>query len=492
MRSVAVIGAGIGGLSTAIRAAAEGRSVTLFEAAPEVGGKLRQLHLGDYRFDLGPSLFTWPDLLLETLAVAGDQAAPFDHIQLDRSCHYFWEDGTRLIGWTDRQRLKAEIEEALHVPADAVLHHLDLSRKGFHATRGLFLEQSLHEASSWTPIRTARHLGRALRTWRSLPLAHRLNTWNARTGHPHLQQLFNRFATYNGSDPYRAPAMLHVIPQLEFGMGTFAPVGGMHAIVDALHQTALAVGVHIRLNAPADHIEVEANRVRGVRLRDGHQHEADVVVSGVDVTPTYRMLLPDHPAPKRILNAEQSTSGVIFYWGIRHDAPDLHLHNILWAEDYREEFRCLFEEKRIADDPTVYINIGSKTSPADAPDGAGNWFVMVNAPAGWDDKGIDQLRTRVEQKILRITGIDVAAHRECEHILTPNDIAYRTGSHLGALYGPASNKATSAFLRHRNRDRRIRGLYFAGGSVHPGGGIPLCLLSGRITHELMKRHDPQH
>ena len=152
MSSVAVIGAGIGGLSTAIRAAAEGRSVTLFEAAPEVGGKLRQLHLGDYRFDLGPSLFTWPDLLLETLAVAGDQAAPFDHIQLDRSCHYFWEDGTRLIGWTDRQRLKAEIEEALHVPADAVLHHLDLSRKGFHATRGLFLEQSLHEASSWTPI----------------------------------------------------------------------------------------------------------------------------------------------------------------------------------------------------------------------------------------------------------------------------------------------------------------------------------------------------
>jgi phytoene dehydrogenase-like protein len=217
-----------------------------------------------------------------------------------------------------------------------------------------------------------------------------------------------------------------------------------------------------------------------------------VVVSGVDVTPTYRMLLPDQPAPKRILSAEQSTSGVIFYWGIRHDAPDLHLHNILWAEDYREEFRCLFEEKRIADDPTVYINIGSKTSPADAPDGAGNWFVMVNAPAGWDATGIDPLRTRVEQKILRITGIDVAAHRECEHILTPSDIAYRTGSHLGALYGPASNKATSAFLRQRNRDRRIRGLYFAGGSVHPGGGIPLCLLSGRITHELMKRHDPQH
>ena len=130
MSSVAVIGAGIGGLSTAIRAAAEGRSVTLFEAAPEVGGKLRQLHLGDYRFDLGPSLFTWPDVLLETLAVAGDQAAPFDHIQLDRSCHYFWEDGTRLIGWTDRQRLSP----ASNKTTSAFLRHRNRDRH----IRGLY------------------------------------------------------------------------------------------------------------------------------------------------------------------------------------------------------------------------------------------------------------------------------------------------------------------------------------------------------------------
>ncbi len=492
MSTVAVIGAGIGGLSTAIRAAAEGRSVTLFEAAPEVGGKLRQLKLGDYRFDLGPSLFTWPELLQDTLAAAGPAAAPFDHIQLDRSCHYFWEDGTRLIGWTDKAQLAQEIETQLGVTAGPVLHHLEQSQAGFEATRGLFLEQSLHELASWTPGRTLRHLGRALAAWKSLPLTRQLHQWNRRAGHPHLEQLFNRYATYNGSDPYRAPAMLHVIPHLEFGMGTFAPVGGMHAIVDALHQTALALGVDIRTDTPVSRILVESGQVSGVECGQGESHPADVVVSGVDVTPTYRHLLPDQPAPERILSAESSTSGVIFYWGIRHAAPDLHLHNILWAEDYRKEFKALFEEQTIANDPTVYINIGSRTSPDDAPDGAGNWFVMVNAPAGWDASGIDHLRQRVEQKILRITGIDVARHRECEHILTPDDIASRTGSHLGALYGPASNRPMSAFLRHRNRDRHIRGLYFAGGSVHPGGGIPLCLLSGRITHELMTRHDPQH
>ena len=116
---------------------------------------------------------------------------------------------------------------------------------------------------------------------------------------------------------------------------------------------------------------------------------------------------------------------------------------------------------------------------------------MVNAPAGWETAGLDDLRRRVQAKIHRMTGIDVAACTECEHVLTPDDIASRTGSHLGALYGPASNKPTSAFLRHRNRDRRLRGLYFVGGSVHPGGGIPLCLLGARITSELMDQHDPQ-
>ena len=489
MSSVAIIGAGIGGLATAVRAAAEGRKVTVFEASPEVGGKLRQLHLDGYRFDLGPSLFTWPDLLLDTLEKAGAHAAPFRFTQLDRSCHYFWPDGTQFKAWSDKSKLSEEIQSAFGVDPQPVLEHLERSSAGFEATKGIFLEQSLHEASSWSPQNTFRQLGAAWRGRRGLPLTQTLDQWNARTGHEKLRQLFNRYATYNGSDPYRAPAMLHVIPHLEFSMGTFAPEGGMHAIVKALHTTALNLGVTIHTATPVERILTENGRVRGVLTSMG-EHNADVVVSGADVTPTYRQMLPNHRAPERILNAESSTSGVIFYWGVRHPAPELHLHNILWAEDYRAEFDALFQSKTIAEDPTVYINIGSRTSPEDAPEGTGNWFVMVNAPAGWKASGLGDLRQRVMAKILRMTGIDVSEHLACEHVLTPDDIATRTGSHRGALYGPASNKPTSAFLRHRNRDRRIGGLYFVGGSVHPGGGIPLCLLGARITHELIERHDP--
>ena len=490
MSTVAVIGAGIGGLATAIRAAAGGRQVSLFEAAPEVGGKLRELHLDGYRFDLGPSLFTWPELLVDTLNQAGGRAARFAFRKLDRSCHYFWPDGTRFTAWSDPEALSSEIGRAFDVDPGPTMAHLQCSAEGFEATRGLFLEQSLHEPASWQPSVAGGHLRKAWKGRRSLPLTRTLDQWNARAGHDKLRQLFNRYATYNGSDPYRAPAMLHVIPHLEFGMGTFAPEGGMHAIVEALDRTARNLGVRIHLNTPVDRILTKGSKVCGIRTDAGQEHPADVVVSGADVTPTYRRMLPDHRAPERILSAESSTSGVIFYWGVRHPAPDLHLHNILWAEDYRAEFDALFRDRTIAEDPTVYINIGSRTTPEDAPEGCGNWFVMVNAPAGWKTEGLESLRMRVMAKVHRMTGIDVAAHLECEHVLTPDDIASRTGSHQGALYGPASNKPTSAFLRHRNRDRRIRGLYFVGGSVHPGGGIPLCLLGARITHELMERHDP--
>ena len=311
MSTVAVIGAGIGGLATAVRAAASGRSVAVFEAAPEIGGKLRQLRIGDYRFDLGPSLFTWPQLLTDTLALAGDAAAPFAYQQLDRSCHYFWEDGTRFTAWSDPTALKEEISQAFGVDPSAALQHLERSREGFEATRGLFLEQSLHEPSSWTPGRTAAHLRSAWRGRRALPLTRNLNNWNRRAGHPKLQQLFNRYATYNGSDPYRAPAMLHVIPHLEFGMGTFAPEGGMHAIVEALYRTACNLGVTFHLSTPVDRILTSGGQVTGIES-GGQQHTADIVVSGADVTPTYRRLLPDQPAPERILSAESSTSGVLF------------------------------------------------------------------------------------------------------------------------------------------------------------------------------------
>jgi phytoene dehydrogenase-like protein len=199
-------------------------------------------------------------------------------------------------------------------------------------------------------------------------------------------------------------------------------------------------------------------------------------------------LLPGEPAPERALRQEKSTSALIFYWGIRRQFPELDLHNIFFSEDYRHEFDCL-AAGNISDDPTIYINITSKYTPADAPAGCENWFTMVNVPynSGQDwDALIVETRRNVLAKLSRILGTPIEPLIACESLLDPRSIESKTSSHLGALYGTSSNNRMAAFLRHPNFSNRIRGLYFCGGSVHPGGGIPLALLSAKIVNDLIK------
>jgi phytoene dehydrogenase-like protein len=185
---------------------------------------------------------------------------------------------------------------------------------------------------------------------------------------------------------------------------------------------------------------------------------------------------------------ERSSSALIFYWGIKKKFEQLGLHNIFWSEDYQKEFSLLFEEKEIIDDPTVYVNITSKFEKGDAPEGCENWFVMVNAPhvAGQDWEEIEKhTRKNVISKLSRMLGTDVESLIETEKVLTPPTIQSQTSSYLGSLYGTSSNDRMAAFFRHPNFSPKIKNLYFCGGSVHPGGGIPLCLLSGKIVGDLL-------
>jgi phytoene dehydrogenase-like protein len=187
------------------------------------------------------------------------------------------------------------------------------------------------------------------------------------------------------------------------------------------------------------------------------------------------------------LRQPKSTSALIFYWGIRQSFPELDLHNILFSQDYQKEFNAL-DAGTIDDDPTVYINITSKYHAPDAPEGCENWFTMINVPYNnnqdWDAL-IATARKNIVTKINRVLNTDIESLLVCEQILDPRSIESKTQSHLGALYGTSSNNRMAAFLRHANFSSRIRNLYFCGGSVHPGGGIPLCLLSAKIVDEVM-------
>lgn len=234
---------------------------------------------------------------------------------------------------------------------------------------------------------------------------------------------------------------------------------------------------------------LEQGKVQGVRVQQ-EVLPAQVVVSNMDVINTYRKLLPAHRVPRHVMQAEKSSSALIFYWGMNRQFPQLDVHNIFFAKDYRQEFEHLFRHQQLWHDPTVYVYISAKMHAADAPAGAENWFVMVNAPhRGGQDwpQLIRQARQHILQKLERMLGQPLEPHITTEHILDPLQLESRTSSYLGSLYGNSSNSRLSAFLRHPNFSSRIKGLYFCGGSVHPGGGIPLCLLSGKIVADLVER-----
>jgi phytoene desaturase len=279
-----------------------------------------------------------------------------------------------------------------------------------------------------------------------------------------------------------------LIPHLEHGIGAYLPKKGMYDITRSLYELALRLGVKFHFNQNVLKI-VHANGVAtGIALESGVVH-SDIVVSNSDVYPTYRNLLSDLPAPEEILAGEKSSSALIFYWGIKKEFKNLELHNILFAKDYKAEFDAIFGSRTLYADPTVYINITSKQVKSDAPDGSENWFVMINVPhlKGHDwDVLRSEARKNVIQKINDTLNVDIESLIEEEEYLDPVIIQSRTGSHLGALYGNASNDTFSAFGRHANHSSSLKGLYFCGGSVHPGGGVPLCLFSAAIAVDRIK------
>jgi len=307
-----------------------------------------------------------------------------------------------------------------------------------------------------------------------------------------MVQFFDRYATYNGSNPYQAPATLNVIPHLEQHFGAYFPEGGMYRITASLVELAESLGVKFNYNQPVQQIVVAGKRATAIQV-NGKLLKADVVVSNMDVWFTYRKLLQQHPElfPEKILNQERSSSALIFYWGIKRQFPELDLHNIFFSADYESEFNSIWKEKIINADPTVYLNISSKYKPDDAPAGHENWFVMINVPAntGQDwDKLISEARKNIIRKLSQQLGQDIGSLITCESILDPRSIEGRTSSYQGALYGTSSNSRFAAFLRHANRSSKVRNLYFCGGSVHPGGGIPLALLSAKIVSEWVRGH----
>jgi phytoene desaturase len=486
-REAIVIGSGVAGMAAAIRLAIQGFSVKIFEKNDYPGGKLSFFEQDGYRFDAGPSLFTKPHYLEELFHDAGENIEEFfSYKQVPLSCRYFFENGKVINAWTDKEKYEKELTSQLGEREGALSAYLRRSEKLYNGVGRIFLNHSLHQLKTWFQPAVPK----AFRDVRFKHLFGNLHDYNQSFfSSAEAIQIFDRYATYNGSDPYQTPGMMSMIPHLELNEGTFYPQGGMISITNALHKLAEKKGVTFFFNHQVNRILKEKNKVTGIES-NGKQYKADVIVSNSDIYFTYRHLLQMPDMAKKILKQERSCSGVIFYWGIRQTFPELHLHNIFFSENYQQEFNHIFQKKSLYQDPTIYVNITSKLDPSHAPEGRENWFILINAPSHpeyeWEE-AIGRLRAQVIEKLSGILKRDIGSLIETEMLLDPLRIEIKTGSYMGSLYGTSSNSPFAAFLRHPNFSRTFKNLYFCGGSVHPGGGIPLCFKSAEIVAKKVKQ-----
>ncbi|GAB4435207.1 MAG: phytoene desaturase family protein [Chloroflexi bacterium OHK40] len=480
---VVIVGGGLGGLAAAIHLAAQGRSVTLLEKNERVGGKLNLLQAQGYTFDTGPSLLTMPWVIADLFAAAGRSMA--DYLTLDQiepTCRYHWPDGTIFNAWQRLPQLVQEVQRLSPADVPGLFRFLAHTSRIYAAVADTFLLRPFDGLREVLTPQLALN-GPRIDALRSVDAAVRSFFRS-----PHLRQLFNRYATYNGSSPYRSPATFNVIAYIELAEGGWYVRGGMYALACALLRLAEELGVTVRTSAPVAEIILERGRATGVRLASGEHLRAARVVVNADPRYAYQNLLPGQGATAaRLARLEPSCSGFVLFLGVNRTYPQLAHHNIFFSGDYPREFAAIFQKGVPAADPTVYVAATALSDPTHAPPGHMNLFVLVNAPAlgprvRWEHEAL-AYRDLVIAKLERMGLAGLGAAIRYEQIWTPATIAERYNAAGGAIYGLASNNPFAAFMRPPLRAHGLRGLYFVGGGTHPGGGIPLVLLSGRAVAE---------
>ncbi|GHO75808.1 phytoene desaturase [Ktedonobacter sp. SOSP1-85] len=518
-REIIVIGAGIGGLSAAIHLATKGHRVSVLERQAQVGGKLNLIEKEGFAFDTGPSLITMPHVLRELFAVAGRRLEDYlELIPLEVTCRYFYRDGVVFNAWRDRECLAQEFARFNPEDGEAFRRFFEHARSIYEAAADPFLYHSLGSPLNivrifWHYVLKGHESGAGAdeslsRRWRAVMAALSSRTLDQEVRRffqdEHARQLFARYATYNGSSPYQMAAVYSLIPYVEVADGGWYPRGGMYSIARALEKLARELGVTLETNCEVKRIQVSVRRkltslrpeVRGIVLADGRVLHCDAVVANSDVVTTHSQLLSPavqkQATLRKLAKLEPSCSGFVLLLGTDKTYPDLEHHNIFFSDDYQAEFADLFEKRVPIQNPTIYICATTRTDPTQAPPGGENLFILVNAP--YLTKAIDwqreapAYRERILDLLASYKQVDLSDLREhivCEEMLTPEYFWQKYGSNAGSIYGLSSNGRMAPFTRPGNCSPEVERLYFVGGSTHPGGGIPLVMLSGRIVAELV-------
>lgn len=485
-RTAIIIGAGIGGLTTAARLAHDGWKVTILEKEALVGGRAHRIDQDGYRFDTGPTILMMTDVLYDTFAYCGKNLDDYLTLQqLEPNYQVFFPDGEKIEVSSNLPRFTKELARIDSKGPEQFYSFFAATAKIYRLARSQFIDRNFDRLTDFINLQAGLELVRGRGLYKLYNFVSRYFT------DPRLRQLFSFQSMYLGVTPYEAPAVYSVVSYMETGLGIWYPKGGMHALPRALAKLCTDLGVTIRTNTAVSQIEIVDKRATGVRLDDASLLTADIVIANADLTYTYQKLIaPEHrlkTPDTKIKKLKQASSALLFYWGVDHRLPGLLHHNVYFSEDFKHNLEEIFHHKVLPADPAFYIYVPTKTDPSLAPAGKHILYILVPVPNLESDvdwlKAEKQLKARVLERLKTVFGIALAGRIESEATFTPLDFESKFNLTAGSAFGLSHHFFQSGYFRPHNVSREVRGLYFVGASTYPGSGVPMVTLSGKLVAE---------
>jgi phytoene desaturase len=489
---VVVIGAGFGGLASAIRLQAAGHTVTVLEARDIVGGRASQIRDGGYTFDTGPTLITAPELLRDLWATAGRRLE--DDVDLRPLSPYYrilFQNGRTFDYWGAGAREDAEIARFNPIDVDGY--------RRFLAASGRIYERAFADLGR-KPFLTLGSFARVVPELVRLGGLRSVHGMVARyIADEDLRSVFSFHPLFIGGNPFRASAIYSIVPYLERLSGVHFAMGGTYSLISAMARLFEDLGGKIAGRTRVTRIQTVRGRVSGVETAGGVVHPARFVVANSDVATTLLDLVDASVGLRadrfRLRRGRYSMSCFLLYLGVRRQYPQLHHHTIVMPRDYRQHITDIFDGTGLPDDLALYLHTPTRSDPSMAPEGCESIYVLSPVPhlgreIDWTIEG-DRYRDRIIEFLERELGLErLSKSIEVEHRFTPLDFRDQLGSYLGSAFSLEPTLAQSAYLRPHNRAGRPRGLYLAGAGTHPGAGIPGVLLSAEITSRLVLEDGP--
>ena len=493
-KSAIIIGSGIGGIATAINLSRNGYDVKIYEKTSSPGGRCGQTIREGHRFDLGATMFLMPSVYRDAFTSLGlPLEENFEIAPLSTLYKLYFANGFQLAFTSDEKRMREQLEKLEPGSFRQLQSYIDKGYGFFQLSMKELIGRNFFRLTDFITLKNALLLIKLKTYIKHSRFIHKFFC------HPYLQMAFTFQNIYIGQSPFTSPALFSMLPAAELKEGSFSVKGGMYRIVEKLVATATGLGVQFHYNCPVSKIIAISNNAKGIILTDGTELSADLIIANADLPYVYRELLPDKRSSFRIDNMKYACSAIVFHWGVDKIYPQLGHHSVFFSDEYRFSMDKIFKKKAFANNPNFYVHAPVRSDLSAAPKDQDTLSVII--PVGHLDNKCNhdwnQLKNVARSSVisrLKALGMeDIEDHIKFEICYLPQTWKSIYNVSRGAVFGSLSHSIMQmGYFRPHNRHNRYKNLYFVGGSTHPGNGIPLVLLSAKLTTERILKEEKQH